>query len=177
MSSGKAGNLRSIDPGTDWAGLALFWQGTLVQSSVLRDVQRLPVVHPNGYDPRDRVDVLVIEKPQIYPRSPANPNDQITLAINAGEWKQANPHIWLVMPHPRQWKGQVPKCVTQDRVLKALTPAELAILKPTQEEIDVIARAMREPNREKQKRMGVTGKRHNEYDAVGLGLWELGRYR
>jgi hypothetical protein len=49
---------------------------------------------------------------------------------------------------PAVWKGSVPKEICQSRILKKLEPEELSVL----------------------------DKNHNAMDAVGIGLWKLGRY-
>lgn len=93
---------------------------------------------------------LVIEKPQIYQgrKQKGDPNDLIDLAMVVGAWRHEHPYTELVKP--RQWKGQVPKAVMTKRILSKLTDAELAVL-------------------------GDLKSNHNVVDAVGIGLWKLGR--
>lgn len=98
---------------------------------------------------------LVIERPTIYPRSKARPADIVTLAINAGMHAgRASSLTSIHWVEPRTWKGQVRKKIHHSRIVKLLSEDEKCVL----------------------RRLGVTeGKAHNVLDAVGLGLWKLGR--
>lgn len=99
---------------------------------------------------------LVIEMPRIYPGSgqqKGDLNDLLDLAAIVGYCEGLN---GLRFPPPRrvfpaQWKGQVPKKIMTARILKHLTPYEL----------------------DKIERVGA--KDHNTIDAIGIGLWDLGR--
>lgn len=89
-------SLLAIDPGES-NGWALFEHGELVDYEL-------------GEPPRHAAhSVLVIERPEIYRGSRVNPNNIITLAINAGFWSGRIPHDRLVWYNPKQWKGQIPK--------------------------------------------------------------------
>jgi len=98
----------------------------------------------------------VIEKPQVYRISKADPNDLIALSVVVGEWKeylgQQGAEVELVTP--KSWKGSVPKKIHNARVLSLLTKKEVALL----------------PKRTRAKDYD-----HNLLDAVGLGLWRMGR--
>ena len=99
----------------------------------------------------------VIEIPIAYPSRKVDPNDLIKLAIMAGEYAGyldalGFPQAQFVKPV--QWKGTVPKDVHQRRILKKLKPEELERL----------------PKRPRAKDYD-----HNMLDAVGIGLWKLGR--
>ena len=95
---------------------------------------------------------IVIEEPTIYPHSKANPAHIMALQLKVGELKgrfeMAGCSVELVQP--RTWKHQVPKQVHNRRTLAALTPDEFAL---------------------------ADGQRHDVIDAVGLGLWKLGRIK
>lgn len=94
-------------------------------------------------------DVLTVEIPQVYPGTPAGQaNDLITLAFTAGRQVAAVQAARVFGVLPRTWKGQVEKSVTQARVAKRLRPDELSLL---------------------------TGRKHDAWDAVGIGLWALDR--
>lgn len=168
-------NLRAVDPGV-CSGVALFFRGSLVECGAREIPQQLSVyyeVSPGRWEftVGPVLDVLVVELPQIYPHMKGDPNDEITLARNMGKWEQANPSSKIVTPYPHTWKGTVPKVVTQYRVLQALGAHELEVLKPTAEERRLIEKGV------EKKGSGITGYRHNVYDAVALGLWALGHYR
>lgn len=83
-------------------------------------------------------------------------NDLLYLLECLGQWQQA---VWLANyacevfePTPVQWKGSVPKEIHNARVLARLSDAELRAI----------------PKLPKSKL-------HNVIDAIGLGLWALGR--
>jgi hypothetical protein len=104
---------------------------------------------------------VVIEKPQIYDRRQwkGDPNDLIEVAITAGFCSGVlQPYIEHVeYVTPQQWKGQQPKAVNHNQTLVRLAPEELEAL-----------------NRCK-ARVSKKSKMHNVLDAVGIGLWKLGR--
>jgi hypothetical protein len=96
---------------------------------------------------------VLIERP--HPgRGKASLEDLITLAIRAGEWGGRCP----VTPRyitPSQWKGSIPKERCNEIVLEKLTADELFIVNATK-----VAKS----------------KKHNMLDAVGIGLFGLGRF-
>ncbi len=96
-----------------------------------------------------KIDRVVIENPQIYPNSPARPNDILTLARVVGRYEerfQDAASVTLVTPH--QWKGSVKGDVMTKRIEAALTPHEATIL------------SMRKYT-------------HDTLDAIGLAKWAL----
>lgn len=144
--------LIAIDPGLR-AAHALFLDGRL-----LRCGQGVPL---------ERVDRIVIEKPFVYPHSPVPPNDIVALAIQAGlvatrlgDFNSKVPE-WV---EPRKWKGQVPKpksgkwvdYVIHRRVVAALDGYERVVYAEATDK--------------------VPPKSCDLSDAVGLGLWALGRF-
>ncbi len=78
-----------------------------------------PYAHPSLFDR------VIIEKPQVYPSDPVDPNDLITLAVVVGEYKHtyeaAGAKVFLVLP--REWKGQIPKPKHHPRIWAALKTA------------------------------------------------------
>jgi hypothetical protein len=93
--------------------------------------------------------VLLIELPCVYPGArDENPNDLIQVARAVGQWEHAATCARVVHVYPRTWKSQVPKKIHNARTLAKLSPEERAL---------------------------VDGARHDVIDAVGLGLWLLGR--
>lgn len=108
----------------------------------------------------DFVNTIVFEKPQIYraSRSKGDPNQLIGLAGVAmavvGLFHQESP-VAVYSPTPAEWCGQLPKATKgsakasprAQRILSRLSSEELALV-PDQ---------------------------HDVIDAVGLGLWRLGR--
>ncbi len=95
---------------------------------------------------------LIIEMPRIYPGSgqqKGDLNDLLNLATVVGyaeaHFKQAE------RVYPATWKGQVPKKIMTARILASLTVAERARIQ------------------------SAGAKTHNIVDAIGIGLWKLGR--
>lgn len=138
--------LLAIDPGTKSTGFAIFEDG-------LVHVSRATLLSCADTDAalctfEPYADIIVCEVPQVYPRSKADPNDLIKLALLAGALVAKWPAHSKVLVYPREWKNQVPKKIHNARTLAKLTPSELRLCE---------------------------GLSHDEIDAVGLGLWYLGR--
>jgi len=85
----------------------------------------------------------------------AKKGDIITLAFRAGLAAGTYGAPWRAIP-ANVWKGTAPKSVFARRILKALTPAELATLKRV---LSTLAKTYHD----------------DVIDAVGLGLWACGR--
>lgn len=149
----KGVRLASIDPGTRSVGFAVFTGGTLTEAGLcVPDVTVPPWL-------RD-LDVIVVEQMQVYVQSKqkGDPNDLISVAQVAGEFVGAarvlNPGIEAIYYRPSVWKRSVPKAVMGERILRALRAEE-------RDKIAHVAKSLL----------------HNAIDAVGLGLYELGRMR
>lgn len=152
-----SGYLLCVDPSKPGnnTGLAYFWIAR-------KELAACHISTQSTAMPDWSCDCALIEIPQVYPRSPdeteathvAKANDCIQVTRAVGQWEQvcAPQPTWLVLP--RTWKKQVDKRVHNARVLDRLSAAELALLT-----------ALRLPE----------SKRHNVIDAIGLGLWALGR--
>lgn len=143
-------NLLTLDPG-NITGVAVFFGKTLVSAAAYkkRDVF-IPIV-------RDPAPVL-IETPRWYPHDHSDVNDLLDLSVYVGELKRFYEAMGCVVElvWPRTWKGNVPKKITNRRTVAALSPEEVALL----------------PRRPRAKDHD-----DNMLDAVGLGLWKLGRLR
>lgn len=95
-------------------------------------------------------DELVVEVPRVYPHSPVDPNDLIGLTLLAGFLAgRTSPDALLWFVYPSDWKGQVPKKIHNKRTLAKLGKQEREILGEKSD--------------------------HNVVDAVGIGLWAIGR--
>jgi hypothetical protein len=97
-------------------------------------------------------DIVVIELPQIYPGvRNEDPNDLISVARAVGQWEQeaARQGAQTCLVRPREWKGQTPKAIHGQRTRERLSSLEAVLVPP--------------------------GTRHDVIDAIGLGLWYLGR--
>ncbi len=99
----------------------------------------------------------VIEKPQIYRQRmwKGDPNDNVDVAIAAGVAAATLSRCGPVsFAAPRAWKGQREKRIDNAYTLRLLGPDEAEVLAGHK----------------------VRGsKLHNVVDAVGIGLWKLGR--
>lgn len=157
--------LVSVDPGKLKCAFAFFDAGRL--SAVELETPLLARHFPD--------DKTIIEKPDRQD-SDVPLGDIIDLCIAAG---RCDPHGTAEWVAPRAWKGTVKKPITHMRVWRNLTTAERAV---------VAAYAKRTPEAIEKKileacqRLARTGKvteyswkLHNVLDAVGIGLWRLGR--
>ena len=154
--------LLAIDPGRD-TGWALFSGDRLVACG-LGD-PRLSEKHRIA-----ELERVVIERPMVYPRGQTkNPNDVVALALGAGEWGGLY-RQWTDVEYvfPFQWKGSVPKAVHHARVLAKLSAEERALAD------EAIARGRSGVNSSLGKAIAPS-KRHNVLDAIGLGLFGVGR--
>lgn len=106
------------------------------------------------------------ERPKIYPHSKIPTSDIITLAIRAGAAigpyqypaDPAVPAAKVTYYEPWEWKGSVAKNVHHQRLWGHLGPHEKELVAKTAEGM-------------------APSKRHNMMDAIGIGLFALGRTR
>ena len=146
--------LVAIDPGVKNLAWAQFEGGALSLCGLsqkdhptahARAVKRLCGLCP---------DVLVLE--QMTPRDIPNAADLIAVSHTGAYVAGALRPVVLLYPTAQEWKGSVPKRIHHPRLAAKLTPAERAV---------VAEAAVRVP----------ASLLHNVWDAVGLGLWGLGR--
>jgi hypothetical protein len=103
-------------------------------------------------------DQIIVEWPQIYTqdKSKGDPNNLVPLAGVGACLVGLFPDSSILSPRPRDWTGNIPKAEDGDpwasprgkRVWDRLTPAERLTVVPS----------------------------HDAVDAVGIGLWALGRF-
>jgi hypothetical protein len=148
----------TLDPGAHEAGVAVWHRdGILADAYLVRAARRDPWLHLAMLvkDELRDVDVewVVIERPQVYvaSRSKGDPNDLITLALMAGAVAGLLEAPFLTEYKPAQWKGQAPKDVMIERIIRALT-------------VDEHTR-VRLPD--------AKSLAHNVWDAIGIGLYHL----
>ncbi len=112
--------------------------------------------HWSGYRTVLTTDEFVGEKPVVYPGArglKTNPNDLLDLAMCAGAFYGAlcvDLRASLRLVEPAEWKAQVPKEITRERIKAILTPQEIS-------------------------RIRKGGEMHNVWDAIGIGLFASGR--
>jgi hypothetical protein len=151
-------HLVSLDPGLRGCGLA-FWNedGSLVDVAYLRNTVKKgdgPTAW-TGYTkciyPALRVEHFISEVPQVYRAgaSKGDPDDLIQLAGVVGVFSALFTATTYTGVKPREWKGQVPKDVHHARLVKTLTPEELAMVEAA----------------------APPSLRHNVLDAVGIGRY------
>ncbi len=142
--------LLAIDPGAD-AGWAVFDDHGILFACGLGA--------PTGYSRFDRV---VLERPMIYPapRQRARPRDVITLALRAGEAAGLYARRDGIEPEyfePDVWKGgSISKATHHPRIWRRLSGLEQWVVS-------------------KDTRGILKSKQHNMLDAIGIGLFALGR--
>ena len=153
-------HLVSLDPGLRGCGVA-YWNedGSLAHVAYLRN----PVKKGDGpaawmgYDGTTgfwyttRVEHFISEVPQVYRvgASKGDPDDLIQLAGVVGVFSALFTATTYTGVKPREWKGQVPKDVHHARLVKTLTPEELAMVEAA----------------------APPSLRHNVLDAVGIGRY------
>jgi hypothetical protein len=166
--------LAAVDPSIVSSGVAMFVDGTLAEVERVHFPDRegaighrcatmaLAIVSTISRAFPRPPDTLVIEWPQVYraAKSPGDPNDLLGLAgVGVGVAAQFAAHGMTVIrsPTPHDWTGSLAKerrvrgvkvSPRAARILERLSPAERALI-PAQ---------------------------HDAIDAVGLGLWALGRF-
>lgn len=143
--------------------------------AVLRAVAPVLGVKPDQV--RDSVDEYAVECMQVYtgPRTSAkpervDPGDLIELAGVGGYVGGVLGATRSVSYLPREWKGQVPKPIHQVRILKALSEFELDRIRDEEgrrADLGFITF----------KSAPVDAPLRNTVDAVGIGLFHLGRIK
>ena len=145
----------AIDPGTEQAGFARFEAGRLTQAVLVKEKgstkeQRAWKVACKLGALCQKGEPVILEYPQIYVRSPGDPDDLLALTLVVGGVLALQGGGELV--RPRTWKGQVPKKIMTNRILKQLDDAERQLCSDVKDN-------------------------HNVLDAVGVGLWKLRRFK
>ncbi len=153
--------LLAIDPGA-CSGWALFDSASRLTSCGI------------GRPEPAALDEVIIECEQLHGRSEKNPNSILLMARNAGEWfgrySEYCPNVRYV--RVADWKGNTPKDINHRRTFEKLDPAELKALvagctgvSPKSAAIDAAIR----------KGLTKADRRGNILDAVGIGLYGVGR--
>jgi hypothetical protein len=124
----------------------------------VREIQLKTLLAHRYADPSWQVHVAILEKPQIYrgDRQKGDQRDLIEVAVAGARVAQ-----WLCPGmfesfFPAEWMGQRPKHVTASRAEAILSDTEKTIMMLDLARIN-------------------DSDHHNAWDAVGLGLWRLGR--
>ena len=100
--------------------------------------------------------LITVEYPEQYAQTPAPRSSVQGLACTGGGivcmLKREDNKVEFVLP--KEWKKQVPKDIMLERIVNRLSDSEKAILES--------------------KRL-IKSKKHNVVDAIGLGLYKIGR--
>jgi len=106
--------------------------------------------------------VFLVEIPISYPgeKSERDPNDLIKTGFRAGELTQLYRMCGMECESvlPVQWKGNISKAITQERLLDKLDEEERALLY-------------------RSKSVRAKKLNHNMVDACAMGLWRVRRWR
>ena len=159
---GKSFTFTCVDPGLRGCGVAEFRAGELVRAAYVPN----PMAG-RGYEAHsalgeavstwvsDASERIIIEHPVIYPSAAQQKGDLNDLldvvAVGASVASGFRAH-YIESVSPREWKGQVPKNIMTMRIASALSETERANIEKC-----------------------AAGLKHNVLDAVGIGLWKLGR--
>lgn len=149
--------LLAVDPGVHQCGCAHFLDGRLVDAAlVVRDRNHwgdgpAGTVESVGIWFGLRPDQFAVERQRVYPGRQGrrtDPNDLLDLSLVTGGLIYAFRQAKTKVIYPADWKGQTPKKVMNHRVFSRLTVEE---------------------------QLALGTKNHNVLDAVGIGLYYLGR--
>lgn len=139
----------AIDPGKNYAAWAHWRCNGLLLSVGLERWEKGSKPHFDDIQYSDS-DCLVIERMRIYPGArKEDQNDLLDVAFSAGLCAAQFQNVHQV--YAQDWKGQVPKGVTVQRVIKILGYDPCAGVKKSEA--------------------------GHIYDAIGIGLWAQGRYK
>lgn len=161
----------AIDPGIRGCGVALFNGRDLESVAYVRNAapgDKLGAARSAAWEVKNwlghdaaKVDVLAGEWPQVYTvskRGKKDPNDLLALCAIHGALSAFLPWVEPVSILPREWKGQMTKEACQHRIAERLTTGESAIVE--------------------NYLMGlISSLEHNVWDAVGIGLHHVGRFK
>lgn len=139
-----------IDPSTTCLGWAFFRGDSLEVAGVVEAEDMDEMIAKLRQAKWPDCNRLVIEKMQIYARRPWEP--MINISILSGILLQSIRWDRVSLPYPRDWKGQVPKTIHNQRIIASLD-------QQSRDRLDLV---------------GVpAGKKHNVIDAIGLAKWGI----
>lgn len=149
------GALLTIDPGVHACGCAIFARGRLVKAAYVKTndpntLAQAVVDFQTGYFATH----VAIERQRIYDggrKQKIDLNDLLDLSRVVGRLEERYRSWPAQLIYPQDWKGQVPKEIMTKRIQRALTPDEMAVI------------------------VSAGSKDHNTFDAIGIGLFVLGR--
>ncbi len=152
-----------VDPGLRGCGVALFRAGNLVRASYVTN----PVTSGGGYGAHKAMGLavsrsygyvgisrIIIEHPRIYPaaQQKGDLNDLLDVTGVGSSVAACYPTVESETLYPYDWKGNVEKKVMTERISRSITNEEREGIEKC------YAKLM-----------------HNTLDAIGIGLYKLGR--
>ncbi len=148
--------LLAVDPGLKCTGVAVFEGSRLVRGFVVRGprdgdtADRARAVASGVLEKVPAVDRVIYEWPQVYRfgRGKGDPNDLLALVAIGSAVAALYPAARVESVKPAEWKGQRAKEAMRGVIVTRLDPSEQELL---------------------------TWAGHDTWDAVGIGLWALGR--
>lgn len=155
-------NVLAVDPGLRACGVAEFRAGLLRRAAYVESsgescgemASAVRAWYGLGGSDGAGAERAIVELPRVYGRGgKGDSNDLVNLATVCGALCVALTELSPSFVYPGQWKGEVPKEVMMRRIIGRLSPEELAAV--------ALPRAR--------------GLQHNVFDAVGIGLWAIGR--
>ncbi|NJN63553.1 MAG: crossover junction endodeoxyribonuclease RuvC [Acidobacteria bacterium] len=159
--------LLAIDPGLRTTGWALFEEigghSLLMQTGISRSsaktLDEVARAHDENIPRLTSIDRVVVEQMQVYSiqKSKGDPADLVNLSLLGGYLAKGR-GARSTYVDPGSWKGQRPKDAIEPLVKKYLTEAE--VMRMDSYLAPIKAKSLL----------------HNAYDAVGIGLWALGRW-
>lgn len=161
--------LLAVDPGLRNAGVALFSldgpnAGQLIHAQLIKNPAQGD--GPNAWFALGdhayeifkklghRIDVYAVEVMQVYKGNYKNPNDLIQVAACGAAIGAALPIKEAHGYYPREWKGNVPKAIHNERTMNRISEAEKKVIQRTPGYL-----------------------MNNVIDAIGIGLFHLERTR
>jgi hypothetical protein len=160
---GSLVNLVAIDPSTSatgGVGIAFFKNSILETATLVKPNGSSKTLQKRVIDIVKKakqelelvfINTLVLEYPRIYTQTTdADPDDMLALAFVCGALMEGLPAKDVKLVRPSEWKGQVPKKIHNARVVSKLADHEQHWIKTARNN-------------------------HNVIDAIGIGLWALGR--
>lgn len=163
-------SLLAIDPGAN-TGWAVFDSCRRLTACGLYDGEK-HVSLPN-IEPGDRV---LVEYPRLRPRGERNPNSILLVARKAGEWggvfMQRGGAVEYLLPN--DWKGSTSKDIDHRRTFSKLSPEEIRALVVG---CTGVAPRLAPVNEAIASGLSESDRRANILDAIGIGLFGVGRGR
>jgi hypothetical protein len=149
-------HILGVDPDTRALGWGACRGDELVAAGLVRagglEQMMRRIVLRDIFGEHSTVNVLVVERAEVYKGGAPDPNKLGQLLLVAGAVVGAVGHVRVRLPFPKEWKRQVPKEIHHRRLLEGLTVREHRVLDAALGGVPLSLR-------------------HNVLDGVGLAKW------